>query len=114
MTSPLDDPRVTHESFVVWPSCADRLGASKYDFALTVTNGHEWGWAIRRGAMGYSGMAMNRKGQFIVENRGSRNNRFRRYPLEEALALALKHVDKRKVMGKTAEEWADELDARKA
>lgn len=114
MTSPLDDPRVVPDKYIVWPTCADRLGHEKYTFGLTVLNGHEWGWSVQRGANGLSDMAMNRKGQFIMENRSSKRNRLRRYPLEEALALALKYVDKRKVMGKTAEEWADDMESRKA
>jgi hypothetical protein len=81
-------------------------------WCLTVQNGHAWGWSIRRG-IGMSGpMAMNRKGEWIVESRGSGNNKPRRWPLDEALRIALQHVDTLRLNGATAQQASDEIAAR--
>ena len=104
-TSPLDDPRVQPDSFVVYPTDYDLIPYSdKESWALTVTNGHAYGWSIRPG-IGMSGsVALNRNGKRIFESRGSGHNKARRWPLEEALRIALSIVDSHKVMGMSAAE----------
>lgn len=102
------DPRVVIDEYIVKPTCYDDLPEhERLHFCLTVSNGHAWGWSVRKGAGYSSSYAMNRKGQWILESRGHRGNRFRRYELEFALALALKHVDSVKVNMRTAEQWLD-------
>jgi hypothetical protein len=83
------------------------MGNSDRDiWCLTVQNGHAWGWSIRRG-IGMSGpMAMSRQGKWIVESRGSGNNKPRRWPLDEALSIALKHIDSVTINGFTAADCA--------
>lgn len=103
--SPLDDPRVHPDSFVVYPTDYDLIPYSdRESWALTVTNGHAYGWSIRPG-IGMSGsIALNRKGERIFESRGSARNKPRRWPLEEALSIALSIVDTHKVAGMSAAE----------
>lgn len=102
----LADPRVDADVYVVYPTGYEQMRCVDKDkFCLTVTNGHEWGWSIRDGRGVGSSRAMNRKGEFIMETRGHAGNRSRRWPLHEALAIALKHVDTRTVMGRTAADW---------
>jgi hypothetical protein len=103
--SPLDDPRVQPDSFVVYPTDYDLIPYSdKEQWALTVTNGHAWGWSIRPG-IGMTGpVVLNRKGERIIESRGSGRNKPRRWPLEEALQIALSIVDTHKVAGRSAAE----------
>ncbi len=107
---PLHDPRVAVDQYIIRPSCYDDLAEhEKSNFGLVVMNGHEWGWSVRW----RSHWALNRKGEHIFEQRGSRSNRFRRWPLEEALTIALKHVDSQKINGRTAQEWVDFWATRK-
>lgn len=109
MTSPLDDPRVEPVSYKVTATCADLLPPDILSsFTLIVTNGGRWGWSIRRGQSD-SSFAMNRKGQWICESRGSGHNKARRWELEEAIQIALKNVDTMIMMKRTAQEWADYL-----
>lgn len=105
--SALDDPRVSPDSYVVRPSCWDEMGNSDRDsFCLAVVNGHAWGWSIRRGMGGRGPMAMNRRGDWIYESRGSGHNKARRWSLEEALSIALQHVDRLAINGSTAADCA--------
>ena len=111
--SVLDDPRVQVDEYVVYPTGYDDLLHSDKDhWCLTVTNGHAWGWSVRPGRGMNSLFAMNRKGEFIVESRGSGRNKPRRYPLEEAIELALKYVDTVKWNGCTAKEASERVAAR--
>lgn len=102
--SALDDPRVKPTSYIVYPTDYDLIPYSDKDaWALTVTDGHAWGWSIRPGIGVSSSVALNRKGERIFESRGSGHNKARRWPLEEALRIALDLVDhKHTVMGRTA------------
>ena len=113
--SALDDPRVQPDEYVVYPTGYDEMvNSDKDSWCLTVQNGHSWGWSVRRGR-GMSGpMAMNRKGQWIVESRGSGRNKPRRWPLEEALRIALEHVDTHTLNGHTAQQASDWVAARVA
>ena len=111
----LDDPRVQPDSYVVRPTCYDAMVNSDRDYwCLTVTNGHAYGWSIRRGVGMSGGMALNRKGEWIIESRGSGRNKPRRWPLEEALAIALQHIDTVVINGCTAQEASDYVAARQA
>lgn len=102
----LADPRVQADTYVIYPTCWDEMGNSDRDlFCLSVTNGHAWGWSIRRG-MSHGPLAMNRSGQWIAESRGSGHNKARRWPLAEALTIALAHVDTQRINGSTAAEVA--------
>lgn len=104
--SVFDDPRVQPDVYVVRPSCYDALPEhSRHDFELVVVNGHAWGWSVRQRLN--DSRAMNRKGEWIFESRGSGHNKTRRWPLEAAIALALQYVETRTVFGKTAQEWAE-------
>lgn len=87
------------------------LNEDRYLWCLEVTDGGRWGWAVRRGGRERLG-AMNRKGEIIFEDRHSEANRFRRYPLAEALALALKYVDQQKVNRMTAVQAIERLHER--
>lgn len=108
MTSPFDDPRVQPDVYLVRPTGYDEVDMTdKYHWQLHVTNGHAFGWSVRR--YREDPYAMNRKGKFIQESRGHRGNRYRRYPLEEALQLALKHVDSLTVMNLTLAQAAERL-----
>lgn len=99
------DPRVKVDTYRVYPSCYDQMGNSDRDyFCLEVTDGHAWGWSVRRSGGGP--MAMNRKGEFIYESRGSERNKWRRWTLDEALTLALKYVDQVRLNGSTAADCA--------
>lgn len=49
-------------------------------------------------------IALNRKGERIVERKRSGHNKARRWPLEEALRIALDIVDHHKVAGVSAAE----------
>lgn len=111
-TSPVDDPRVHPDRYVVRPTgYDDMVHADRMYWCLSVVNGHEWGWSVRRGP-GDSHYAMNRKGEWIIESRGSARNKARRWPLEEALALALKYVDTVTLNGRTAAQASAEIAAR--
>lgn len=114
MSAPVTDPRVAVDEYTVRPTAYDRMNPNeRLHWCLAVTDGHEWGWSVRHYA--FRQEAMNRKGEFIWESRGSKANRFRRYPLEEALALALKHVDSVATRnGMTADQYADWYQARLA
>lgn len=107
----LADPRVQPDSFVVYPTDYDLIPYSdKESWALTVTNGHAYGWSIRPG-IGVSGsQALNRKGERIFERRGSGHNKARRWPLDEALRIALSIVDHHKVAGISAAEAVAKRD----
>ncbi len=115
MSNPLHDPRVTVDCYVVRPTGYDDLvHTDKDSWCLSVINGHAWGWSIRRGTGMGGGPAMNRKGGWIFESRGSGRNKPRRYPLEEALALALKYVDTHTINGHAAQGASDWVTARTA
>lgn len=106
--NPVDDPRVFVDQYVIRPSCYDELPEyERYNFCLSVVDGHAWGWSVRRGVGMSNARAFNRNGVEIYESRGSGSNKFRRWPLEEALTIALKHVDSMKVNGRTAQQWVD-------
>jgi hypothetical protein len=101
----LADPRVQPDSFVVYPTDYDLIPYSdRESWALTVTNGHTYGWSIRPGIGMSSSVALNRKGERIFESRGSGHNKARRWPLNEALRIALSIVDTHKVGGISAAE----------
>lgn len=101
----LADPRVQPDSFVVYPTDYELIPYSdKESWVLTVVNGHAYGWSIRPGIGIGSSVALNRKGERIFESRGSGHNKARRWPLEEAIAIALQIVDKHKVAGMSAAE----------
>lgn len=111
--NPLDDPRVQVDSYVVYPTgYADLVHSDKDAWCLTVTNGHAYGWSIRRGLSMTGPMAMNRHGKWIMESRGSDRNKPRRWSLEEALTIALRHVDTQRIARRTAQEASDEVAAR--
>jgi hypothetical protein len=59
-------------------------------------------------------LAMNRRGEFIAESRGSGHNKARRWPLDEALRIAGQHVDTLRINGRTATEASAEVAARLA
>lgn len=107
----VDDPRVKVSEFLVYPTGYQEMTMGDKDaWILKVMDGHRWGWSVRRG-MSDSHYAMNRRGAWILESRGHGQNKFRRYPLEEALELALSWVDRRTIRGMTAaqaERWARE------
>ena len=107
----LADPRVHPDSFVVYPTDYDLIPFSDKDsWALTVTNGHAYGWSIRPG-IGMSGpIALNRKGERVIESRGSGHNKARRWPLDDALRIALSIVDSHKAMGMSAAEAVAKRD----
>lgn len=114
MSEPLNDPRVAPDSYIVRPSGYDDLAQGDKDmWCLSVTNGHAWGWSIRR--HGFTGQqAMNRKGEWIWERRGSGHNKARRWPLEEAISIALKNVDTHRINRMTAAEASAWVAAREA
>jgi hypothetical protein len=113
-TNPLDDPRVTIDSYVIRPTGYDEMVHSDKDmWCLAVTNGHAWGWSIRRAGVN-SHSAMNRHGEWIYESRGSGHNKARRWDLNEALTIALRHVDTHMINGRTAAEASAEVAARLA
>lgn len=92
--SPLGDLRVHPDQYVVYPTNYDTLPMVDKDaWCLTVMNGHAWGWSIRRGMASTSDFALTRDGRWVVESRGDNSNRSRRWPLDEALRIALDHVD---------------------
>lgn len=100
--SALNDPRVKVDSYVIYPTDYDLIPFSdKFSFALEVKNGHAWGWSVRQAGL-TGGLAMNRKGQWVMESRGSGHNKARRWSLEEALEIALKYVDTHKRDGMSA------------
>lgn len=110
---PMDDPRVTVESYIIRPTgYDDMVHTDKYLWCLEVTDGHEWGWAVRR--HGSTWQAMNRKGEWIAESRGSGHNKFRRWNLDMALRIALENVDKQRLNGLTAAEASAAVAARLA
>lgn len=106
MTTDLSQhPQVAADSYRVYPSCYDQMGNSDRDsFVLTVVNGHAYGWSVRPGWGG--SRAMNRKGEWIYESRGSGRNKPLRWTLDEALAIALEHVDTHRINGSTAADCA--------
>lgn len=107
MSRRLDDPRVQPDAYVIYPTCWDEMGNSDRDaYCLTVKNGHAWGWSIRRGQGTTGPMALNRHGRWIFESRGNGNNKHRRWELDEALSIALNHVDRLTINGSTAAECA--------
>jgi hypothetical protein len=109
---PLADPRVHVDSYIVRPTGYDDLVQSDKDgWCLAVTNGHAWGWSVRRASFS-GGPAMNRSGEWIYETRGSGRNKPRRYSLDEALRIALEHVDTHRINGYTAVEASDEVARR--
>ena len=108
MSKHLTDPRVVIDSYVIEPSGYDTFVNSDRDmWCMTVVNGHAYGWSIRRGRYGNSEMAMNRKGEWIYETRGSGHNKARRWSLDEALSIALHYVDTQKINGCTAFEASE-------
>jgi hypothetical protein len=113
--NPLDDPRVEADVYIVRPTGYDDLVHTDKDaWCLSVANGHAWGWSIRPG-IGMSGSkAMNRQGEWIYELRGSGRNKPRRWTLDEALRIALDHVDTHRINGDTAREASEHVAARKA
>lgn len=99
------DERVQLDSFVVYPTDYDLIPYSDRDnWALTVRNGHAWGWSVSPGiGRGGGGVALDRDGKRVLEQRADEANRERRWPMEEALQIALDVVDnKHAVMGQTA------------
>jgi hypothetical protein len=113
--SALDDPRVSADVYVVRPTCYDEMINTDRDYwCLSVVNGHAWGWSVRRGVGMSGGPAMNRKDEWVYESRGSGRNKPRRWPLEEALTIALQHVDTHKLNGCTAAEASEWVRARRA
>ena len=111
MPNVLDDPRVKPDSFVVYPTDYDLIPYSDKDsWVLTVTNGHAYGWSIRPGIGASGSVALNRKGEQVFERRGSGHNKARRWPLEEALRIALSIVDTHKVAGMSAAEAVAKRD----
>lgn len=106
-------PRIEIDRYVVYPTGYDDLVNSDRDsWCLTVTNGHAYGWRISRGRGMDSTLAMNRRGVFIPESRGSGHNKARRWPLDEALRIAAEHVDTHRINGCTAAEASAEVAAR--
>jgi len=113
MTNPLDDPRVEVDAYTVRPTGYDDLVHTDKDmWCLSVVNGHAWGWSIRRGVGMGGGPAMNRKGEWIVESRGSGRNKPRRWTLEEALRIALACVDSHRINGLNARQASEQVAAR--
>lgn len=112
MTLPVDDPRVYAQSFMVRPSCFEDMGRFDKDYwCLVVGDSGPDGWWVRRhGAR--DGRSMSRTGHFVLETPGQGRNRERRWPLEQALQIALDHVDSIKVRGLTAAEAATRHAAR--
>lgn len=109
---PRNDPRVQVDSYVVYPTGYDDLVQSdKFAWCLEVTNGHAYGWSVRQAGM-TSSRAMNRKGEWIWEQRGHGQNKTRRFSLEEALTIALKYVDRHKINGFTAATASAEIASR--
>lgn len=85
------------KEYVVYPTRYEEIPLmDKYSLCLWVYDGGRWGWSVRD-FPGGQGRAMNKKGEFIYERGGHGGNKFRRYKLEDALALAEKWVDERKV-----------------
>jgi hypothetical protein len=110
------DPRVRADRYRIHPTGYDEFVNSDKDmWCLTVVDGHVWGWSIRRSSGGTE-LALDDKGEWTCESRGSAYNRDRRWPLDEALALALRFIDTHKINGCTAAEASREvaswLDAR--
>lgn len=100
-------PHSEPDSYVVYPTGYDDCESDeKIRWCLTVKNGHAFGWSVRRSGWADERQAMNRKGEFIYEQRGHKQNESRRYSLEEALALAEKHVDKQRLQSMTFAEFA--------
>lgn len=112
MTLPVDDLRVHAQSFTVRPACFEEMGRFDKDaWCLVVGDGGTDGWWVRRhGAR--DGRSMSRAGHFVRETPGPGRNRDRRWPLEQALQIALEHVDSIRVHGLTAAEAATRHAAR--
>lgn len=108
-----DEPRVEVDRYVVYPTGYDDLVHSDKDsWCLSITNGHAWGWRVTRGRGMTSDMAMNRRGEWIVESRGSGRNKPRRWTLDEAIEIAKRHVDTHRLNGRTAAQASEEVAAR--
>lgn len=102
-------PRVEIDSYTVYPSCYEQMGNSDRDiFCLTVVDGHAWGWAIRRGrGSTMSDVVLDGEtGKFVLESRADEANKARRWPRDEALAVACRWVDQVRVNGSTAADCA--------
>lgn len=112
--SALDDPRVFVDTYVVRTTGYDKfVNGDRDTWCLSVVNGHRWGWSIQRGVgMSDGQVTMNRKGGWIREHRGSGHNKARRWPLEEALEIALKYVDVHTINGHTADEASRSVASR--
>lgn len=111
---PTPDPRVKADRYMVYPTGYEAMVHSdKIMWCLSVVDGHGWGWAVKRAAI-EGGPAMNRSGEWIYESRGSGRNKARRWSLEEALAIALQHVDTHTINGHTAAQASASVAARKA
>lgn len=109
----MSEPRVEVDRYVVYPSDYDELVQSDKDsWCLSVTNGHAWGWRITQGRGMSTMLAMNRKGEWIAESRGSGHNKPRRWSLDEALEIAKRHVDTHRINGRTAAEASAWVAAR--
>lgn len=104
MSEPTTDPRVRVQAYTIYPADYDLIPYSdRFNWVLEVVDGHAWGWSIRQA--GFSGSrAMNRKGEWVHESRGSGRNKPRRWSLDDALSIALEYVDDHKVNGMSARE----------
>jgi hypothetical protein len=108
----MGDPRFHADRYVVYPTGYEEfVNSDKFYWCLVVTDGHKWGWSVRRGGMD-GGAAMNRKGEWVYESRGSGHNKARRWTLAEALTIALKYVDTHTINGHTAAEASKSVAAR--
>lgn len=108
--SPLDDPRVHPDSYVIYPTGYDAMvHGDKFMWVLTVNNGHKDGWYIARGFSKSTDIVMNRKGEWKWHQAMNRSKW--RYPLEDALQIALDHVDTHVLNGHTAQQASDRVYA---
>lgn len=104
-----DDPRVEPDTYIVKHPLWDKIPEDERShWQVAVVNGHAWGWSCRRGHAN-SDFAYNREGKQIIESRGSKANKARRWPLEEALEIALKISENMTLMGRKPEDLYDEL-----
>lgn len=100
------EPQV--QVYRIEPDCYDELpDHEKPGFCLYVVNGmSEYGWSVRIGATN-ANFVMNRHGQHRYDSR--RYIRHWRFPLEEALAIAQKHVNGTLRNRWTAQQFVDWL-----
>ena len=99
------DPRVHATRYDVRPTAWDRMHPiERRLWVVSVEDAGAAGWAVRTAAS--PRWAANRRGHFIHESSHPLSNKTRRYPLEEALAIALKVVDHITVSGATPEQAA--------